>query len=200
MLWLNLFFFFPRSHFFILRSRYVGTGSNTYYSWVSLREKWMIASFSSCGCDKVPCDVTWLWLGLTFRLSRVLFWLHIFADPFTPSVLSRSLLSGCCWLHDSSFLPLLDCTLIIFSFCLFLLSPVSLHWYFSCCILLPQTKWQTNLWLHMQFYHLWNNFLWNHYYNKAWEKYSFGCFCCLCNCLLDVVCNLQIITLLRRRV
>lgn len=34
---------------------------------------------------------------------------------------------------------------------------------------------------------------------KLEGKYTFGGSHCLCNCLLDVVCNLQIIALLKRR-
>lgn len=149
--WLNLFFFFfPRSHFFILRSRYVGTGSHTYYSWVSLREKWMIASFSSCGCDKVPSDVTWLWLlgyqGFCFdSISLLTRSHHLVSHTLKPFWLL------CDSTARSYFLPLLDCTLIIFSFCLFLFLPVWFHWLFTCYILIPLAKWPTSVWLHIQF-------------------------------------------------
>lgn len=118
------FSFFPRSHFFILWSRCVGTGSQTYYSRVCVREKWMIASFSSCGCDKGLCDVTWLWLlgyqGFCFDSISMLTRSHHLASHTLAAF----------WLLcDSkarpSFLPSLDCTLMAFrSFCLsfFLLS------------------------------------------------------------------------------
>lgn len=38
------------------------------------------------------------------------------------------------------------------------------------------------------------------YDDKLEGRYSFSGSHCLCNCLLDVVCNLEIVTLLRRRV
>lgn len=59
---LTFFFsFFTRSRFFILRSCYVGTGSHVLFLALTT---WEVNDciFSSCGCDKVPCDVTWLWL------------------------------------------------------------------------------------------------------------------------------------------
>lgn len=127
------FFFFPRSHFFILWSRCVGTGSQTYYSWVCLREKWMIASFSSCGCDKVLCDVLWLWLlgyqGFCFDSISMLTRSHHLASHT---------LTACWLLCDSkarpSFLPSFtglhfDNFQKFLSF-FFLLSSVWFHWLF----------------------------------------------------------------------
>lgn len=125
----TFFLFFPRSHFFILRSRYLGTGSHKYYSWVSLREKWMIASFLVVGVRKSLCDVTWLQLlcyqGFCFdSISMLTRWHHLASHTLTAFwLLCKSTASP-------SFLPLLDCTLIIFSLCLFLLSTVWLHWLF----------------------------------------------------------------------
>lgn len=140
MLWLNFFLIFPRSNFFICWSRYVGTGSHMCYSWVCLREKWMIASFSSCGCDQVPCDVTWLWhlgyQGFCFDFISMLTRSHHLASH-TLTALWRLTV----WLNGSSFLPSLDCALIIFiSQCLFLLYLSDPCGYFWCFIWLPLAK------------------------------------------------------------
>lgn len=149
----TFFFFFPRSHFFILWSRYVGTGSQTYYSRVCLREKWMIASFSSCGCDKVLCDVHWLWLlgyqGFCFDSISMLTRSHHLASHTLAAF----------WLLcDSnarpSFLPSPDCTLIIFKsfFFFLLLTPVWFHWlFFTLHCTIPGNVTDDNVWLRIQF-------------------------------------------------
>lgn len=61
------------SHFFIFWSRWVGTGSQMYYSQVCQREKRVIASKKRCACggwDKGTCNVAPTWLldhqGLCF--------------------------------------------------------------------------------------------------------------------------------------
>lgn len=145
---LTFFLFFPRSHFF---SRYLGTGSHKYYSWVSLREKWMIASFLVVGVRKSLCDVTWLQLlcyqGFCFDSISMLTRSHHLASHTLTAfwLLCKSTASP-------SFLPLLDCTLIIFSLCLFLLSTVWLHWLFIMLhIITHGIVTDTNVWLHMQF-------------------------------------------------
>lgn len=122
-------FFFPRSRFFILRSRCVGTGSHKYYSWVCLREKWMIASFLVVGVIKSLV----MSLGFNFEAIKVFCFDSISMLTYSHHLASHTLTTF--WLlcdstASPSFLPLLDCTLIIFSFCLFLLSPVWLHWLF----------------------------------------------------------------------
>lgn len=119
--------FFLWSHFFIFWSRWVGTGSQTYYSQVCQCEKWVIASFfplvggikafvKVCGFNFLALQVFVL-LGLnsisvltySHRLSTVL------REKFPHISFSVWLFV---WLSGLLFLPLYDYSLIMArSFC-----------------------------------------------------------------------------------
>ncbi len=119
----GLAYSFLWSHFFFFLtfwSRWVGTGSQMYFSQVCQCERRMIASENCCVCggwDKGTCSVATTTLGPSrFMFCLVLFWRDIYTGLFSPSVprarvevLTPQLLClAAVWLSGLFFLPLLD--------------------------------------------------------------------------------------------
>lgn len=154
---------------------------------------------------------------LGFVLTCCLHWPFLTICPHSASVevlIPQLLCLAAVWLSGFFFLPLFDYSLIMgrsfysfytYSFYLWQTNVTELCLPFFIMLL---KKWGIRYILLWQYQWL-CDCKWDylpikgdpfcHFVDKLEGKYSFGGSDRLCNCLLDVVCNLQIITLLRKR-